>query len=75
VPAITFSRRPAGIATEPLRDQLGMLDEIRLDSITPGISTFPAGQLDALEQGPFVGMARVGSSKEIELVARKPRGQ
>jgi len=59
-----------GIAGDALRDQLRVLNEIRFRLDDPGNNDLALRQLDLLEQGPFMRVARVRS---LELDRRWPR--
>ena len=47
-----------GVAGDALRDQLRMLDEVRFRLDDPGNDDLALRQLDPLEQGPFMRVAR-----------------
>ena len=49
-----------GVAADALRDQFGMLDEVRLRFDHAGDQHLAGRQLHGLEHGVFVGMARIG---------------
>ncbi len=68
---MTFSRADQlGVAADALRDQLGMLDEIRFRFDHAGDQHLAVGQLHPLEQCPFVGVARIGGFEAKSRLGR-----